>query len=641
MAQGDSGCYPLTFAQEAVYPFGLAEPPAMPAVNISYRIEGELDVAAFATTLELIVRRHDAFRLSFRQTDGGEMRQFPGAGAATDVLSRSLVRTRSVEQFEHYARSLVSADRTAGWKPGSENPFRFRLLRLAPQLHAFSATMQHIIFDGRSLAIFERELWTTYAAQLTGHGEGTLPPEERCPAEHSFLAAARRQRERFGRRASTASLQYWRHRLARVPPFYQLACPHGGPSPGAATIRPSTIRPATIRHCITLGSDVLGPMRRHCRDLGYSLPQWILASLASVLFAHTRQGRLVIVVPISSRARGDHDIIGMFVDGYPLVIERAAGGPGEFLPQVRNEWVTAMTNRHVDGREIVAALYRNAQLWGTGRKQALLFSYLDVDGGTAAARETNLRIARNAYQGELDNAPSGLILEAYCHSDHLVLQMELSPAVFSAEAAQQIFKETQQAVRSFRTCRDADLPGRGAAPPVSEPYRLHQLTDSARLAGLDVDLVKIRSALMDQPGVARADVAVVATPGNPAELAARIHAAGPVDISRLREHCYQLSLGDPAIAAPARFETTAGTEADRPEPAATDGLGLLLSEHCGNARPERGFWECGGSFAAIRSIRRQASARGLPVPRHSDFFGFLCLRSIARQADSQGDDHEI
>jgi condensation domain-containing protein len=136
-------------------------------VELPYRVEGPLDVDAFVEALASLVDRHDALRLAFCDCTGDTHQWARESPAWSDLLDCRDVTAATDEQFVRYARQVATRDTLAPWDLASELPFRFRLLRRSPHVHAFLATFAQVAVDGGVRSILGGELWQAYAAAVT------------------------------------------------------------------------------------------------------------------------------------------------------------------------------------------------------------------------------------------------------------------------------------------------------------------------------------------------------------------------------------------------------------------------------------------------------------------------------------------
>src|SRR6185437_934676 len=127
---------------------------------------GDLDINALKTSIHEIIGRHESLRTTFAQIDG-EPTQIICPNLVLDVPLIDLSALDSHRQQEEMDAALHNE-----W----EEPFdlargpllRAKLIRLSAQEHIFLRTFHHIVADGWSEEIFNREFAALYAAFYEG-----------------------------------------------------------------------------------------------------------------------------------------------------------------------------------------------------------------------------------------------------------------------------------------------------------------------------------------------------------------------------------------------------------------------------------------------------------------------------------------
>jgi len=158
------------------------------ACNIpaAYRLEGSLDVDALEWSLNEIVQRHEVLRTTFEAVDGRPVQ----------VIAPELSLTLPVEDLRRFPESEREVEVRRLAAEEARRPFdladgpllRARLLRLGeacperePEVrcrreeHVLLLTMHHIVSDGWSMGVFNRELSALYEAFC--EGESSPLPE--------------------------------------------------------------------------------------------------------------------------------------------------------------------------------------------------------------------------------------------------------------------------------------------------------------------------------------------------------------------------------------------------------------------------------------------------------------------------------
>ena len=129
-----------------------------------FHMHGALDVDALRRTMQKLVDRHEALRITYSE-DGEHQYIHSHVKVSAPLLDLSHLgeeeRKRKVDQWSK-AEMRQSFDLARG------PLFKFRLARLEPQYHLFIFTYHHSIVDGQSLSVFFKELKAIYAAECRG-----------------------------------------------------------------------------------------------------------------------------------------------------------------------------------------------------------------------------------------------------------------------------------------------------------------------------------------------------------------------------------------------------------------------------------------------------------------------------------------
>ncbi len=206
---------PLSFAQQALWLQyqleGMSNTYNIPEV---YRMMGELDIGALEKSLQYLIRRHEAFRTSFKSIDGE-----PYQVVAENVAWNLDVRELDGETAEKELREMAS-------QPFSleQAPLMRAHLWIHPQnKYTLLINIHHIITDGWSQGVIERELaqaYTQYAAGL----EASLPPLKLDYIDYAVWQRSWLQGEELER-----LLAYWKENLEGAPELLELPTDHPRP----------------------------------------------------------------------------------------------------------------------------------------------------------------------------------------------------------------------------------------------------------------------------------------------------------------------------------------------------------------------------------------------------------------------------
>ncbi|HJX29421.1 MAG TPA: condensation domain-containing protein, partial [Thermoanaerobaculia bacterium] len=348
----EGGAAPATFAQERLWLLDQLLPGSS-AYNIpgALRLRGPLDVPALGRVLTEIVRRHASLRTVFAAEAGRPVQRIeparpwplsvvdlrglpeaPGTGDVRDAEVRRLTAIEMARPFDLRTGPL----------------FRFSLLRLGPREHVALYTMHHIVSDGWSMRVFEREMTTLYAAFATG----APSPLPELPLQVPDLAL--RQRERSGEERMARDLDWWKRRLAGLGP---IDLPTDRPRPPVRAGRGSSLS--------TSWRPELSPrLAALARGEGATLYMLLLAAFQVLLLRVTGQDDVAVGSPVANRTEEEVEgLIGFFVN---TVVMRAdlAGDPPfrEMLGRVRRSVLDAFRHQQAPFERVVEAVQPDRQL---------------------------------------------------------------------------------------------------------------------------------------------------------------------------------------------------------------------------------------------------------------------------------------
>ncbi|MFJ9952359.1 amino acid adenylation domain-containing protein [Kitasatospora sp. NPDC091207] len=303
------------------------------------RLRGPLDRAALDAALTDLVARHEALRMTFPSTPEGTAVvrvaeaapcpvRFVDAVADPDPAGRAAAELGALvaEPFDLTAGPLLRA----------------LLVRTAPDEHVLALVMHHIVSDGWSLDILNRELDALYARHAEGTPDGLTTPTVR------FGDYAHWQRERLTGGALAASRAYWRTELRGVP---VLELPTDRPRPPVLTFDGAALE---FHWGPELGSGV-NALARSANASAYMV---LMAALQTLLGRHAGLRDFAVGSAVAGRLHRElEDVVGLFVNMLPIRA-RLEGDPTftELLGRVRETTLDAYTHQEVPFEQMVADL---------------------------------------------------------------------------------------------------------------------------------------------------------------------------------------------------------------------------------------------------------------------------------------------
>lgn len=605
---------PLALGQQEIYFAHLVTPLFSHPLTLAYRVRGPFDVAAATRAMQALVRRHAALRLTFDRTSADDWTQ---QVAAPDDVRVEVVRQHlagaTEEQFVGHIRTLIGAD-ARQWSIWNEPVFRFRILRRTDQDHLWLVSVQHLVADGPSLRIFDRDLWRDYTAGGYAAASDARPGPD-------FADVVLRQHEEAGDRLAR-NTAHWLNKLQRVPPVWQI-----GP--------PDRSRHGRSTRYIRLDAQMLEVLRSRCEDVSVNTLTAILWALAPGLFAVTEQNRVAVYLHVNSRLPQEQHVAGMFVATRPLLLCRDSE-PAD----VRKELMRAIFGQPADPDAVLSAEIRRAYEFGVAPRRSVVVDYRRFrgHGSTLPPLQTNVREADVEQLDDLPVAPDPipLRLAVYDYPDEMLIRFDAARNAVRETWLDAILLAFTQALREFPG-RTGAVVEPGPGPTVGTDASREIIGD--RGATLAADVAAIEAVIARHPGVRSVKVETVEEAGGGRRLLARVEAATALSVDELRAHCYRAQEQSPYALVPHRIEVE-----HQPDMSVPAGSGVdiprwmeLFRRHVDDVEPDGRFWFSNGTFATIAAIRRSARDAGLPVPAYRLFFGDRTFGQIAADATAEGD----
>ncbi|HEY1353581.1 MAG TPA: amino acid adenylation domain-containing protein [Ktedonobacteraceae bacterium] len=346
--QTSPGPLPLSFAQQRLW-FIDQLVPGNAAYNIAsaLHLSGPLHIAAFERSLHELVRRHASLRTLFR-TLAGEPQQYilPDLPIAVPLHDLS---TLAPAQRQETAHRLARAEAGAPFSLSRGPLLRVHLLRLGPEEHIFLLTLHHIIADGWSLGVIERELTVLYSA-FRRRRPSPLPEPELQYVDVALWQRAWLQGEELARQ-----LAYWQSQLAAAPTL--LALPTDYPRPATQGLQGRQLT-------FTLPPDLVAGLRALAHRQHTTLFPLLLAAWQTLLHRYTGQAEILVGTPVANRRRPEvEQLVGMFVNTLVLRASLADNPPFlELLARVQRSTLEAYEHQDLPFERLVDALQPGREL---------------------------------------------------------------------------------------------------------------------------------------------------------------------------------------------------------------------------------------------------------------------------------------
>jgi hypothetical protein len=335
---GSAEAFPLSLAQQRLWLFERIQGPS-PAYVLTqaFALRGPLDVGALRAAFAALVQRHASLRTRFVET-GGVPSQVVDAGSPVALTLDDWTHETRDRQRQRLAQAM-SDEQATPFALVEGPPFRVRLIRLAAQEHVLLRTVHHLVFDGWSDGVLNRDLAVVYAICRAG-GINSLPE---LKTHYGQFAAEQRRRLSEGRLDVCRS--YWRRQLADSG---ELELPADRPRPAAAPHFADLHESVVDVHVMTA-------IKRIARVRGATCFMALLAAFAALLSRYSGQHDFVIGSPVADRSDPVLESqIGLFVNFLPLRVRlRPHWRFDSLLAEVRATALDAYEHQEASFEQIV------------------------------------------------------------------------------------------------------------------------------------------------------------------------------------------------------------------------------------------------------------------------------------------------
>lgn len=304
--------------------------PGNPALHMRacVRANGQLRLDLLERSLQLLVDRHEILRTTFGKVDE----------ELVQVIAPSQVITLPVISLE----SMSATDREAGlWRvirSETSAPFdlehgplmRARLIRLDRQEYVLVITTHHILVDGWSQSVIQRDLWSIYEGLSDGHKSPL------SPLAIQYGDFVHWQQEWLASENCKKELQFWTKQLAAPVPVLNFP-----------TDRPARNRPSSkgAMETLLLPEDLVRPLKSLSQSQEVTMFMLTLAAFGALLHRYAEQDDFVIGSPVANRKPETEPLIGPFSGPISLRFN-LSGNPtlGELLVRVREMTLEALSH---------------------------------------------------------------------------------------------------------------------------------------------------------------------------------------------------------------------------------------------------------------------------------------------------------
>lgn len=317
---------PLSPLQEGLL-FHCLRRPDLPLYvqHFQLKIDGPLDVDALERAWSRVLRRHESLRTVFLWRG----REVPIQRVQPDVelrIRREDLSAMAPADAKTALDRIRQTERETGFDLAEAPLLRCTVVRLAEARWDLLWSCHHLLVDGWSFAVIERDLFALYAAE-TGGGQAS----EDLP---SSAAPFRDYLDWITRQDGEAARRWWAGRLSGFDTPMRLA-----DAAGTAEVRASEDRWGEVSECLDPDADLR--LRSFAAARGLTLNTVVQAAWALVVARHLRRRDVLYGMVVSGRPAdlsGVEDIVGLFINTLPCRVPVDPARPAsDFLKSVQVE----------------------------------------------------------------------------------------------------------------------------------------------------------------------------------------------------------------------------------------------------------------------------------------------------------------
>jgi non-ribosomal peptide synthetase component F len=317
--------------------------PGNPALHMRacVRLTGSLSAPILQQSLQYLVDRHETLRTTFEQSDA-EIMQVIAPPPQVFLASVSIEEIAGVDR-ETQLWQAIRREASVPFDLKRGPLMRARLFRLHAQDHVLVISTHHIITDGWSQNVIQRELWAIYESLVDDHAP-SLPPltvqyGDFVDWQHKWLDS----------NEASAQIDYWTKQLAAPLPVLEL------PTAQSSKSRTAVQEPMQT---VLLPESLTRSLKDLSQSYDASMFMVMLTAYAALLNRWTGQEDILIGSPIANRRPETESLIGPFAGPVTLRLN-LKGDPTlrELLRRVREVTLDALSHADLPFEVLVENLH--------------------------------------------------------------------------------------------------------------------------------------------------------------------------------------------------------------------------------------------------------------------------------------------
>jgi hypothetical protein len=297
---------PLSPSQEQLWVFNELNKGSQ-VYNVALRIDltGNLKPDLLNVALNELLKKHEALRTSFLTTNG------TASQIINSFIPVQLEMSDVSNKTAHEIDILLLENAIIPFNLEDPSLIRWKLFRITNERHILFLNVHHIVFDGWSLGIFNKEIGDCYNALDCGF---PLPPIDKSIQYSQYAVWQRKLAES---NHFQKHLDYWKQKLGENPQPTELYSDFD---------RPALLTYNGCVHESLFDTAFLLKLKSFTKTNQISLYLFLLTTFNILLSRYTNKTRIIIGSPYHNRSNPEiQDILGMFINKSGTTASSAIG----------------------------------------------------------------------------------------------------------------------------------------------------------------------------------------------------------------------------------------------------------------------------------------------------------------------------
>ncbi|TFY88820.1 amino acid adenylation domain-containing protein [Pseudomonas kairouanensis] len=420
---------PLSYAQQRMLFLWQLEPTSsFYNIPMAVRLTGDLNQAALAEALALLVQRHETLRTRLISEEGEFYQQ---------ILDHCDVFLEHADvDAQASIEALVKEELRRPFDLLNDPLLRVKLLRVDATHHVLTVCMHHIVSDGWSSELMIETFVQCYDGLVSGR------TVDLAPLSIQYADYAIWQRAWLEAGEGERQLQYWQQQLGGEQPVLELPLDH--PRPAQASYKGAVVR-------ADVPAALAASLKALAQKNGQTLFMLMLAAVAVVLSRYSGQSDIRVGVPNAGRNRKDLEgLIGFFINTQVMrvQVDECATFNG-LLEQVKAVVGGAQSHQELPFEQLVDALAPERNLSHNPLFQFKLNQNVAGEASSAGARKTLSGLSVEEFPLSGADARFDLAFDFSDSAQGIEAYFTYATDLFEAPTIQRIAESLQQVLQQL------------------------------------------------------------------------------------------------------------------------------------------------------------------------------------------------